>query len=313
MRLLTTLSGQDKAEAFVAYLLTQQISTHVEPSTAPGEWDVWIRDEDRLRDARLELTEYLLNPDDPRYAKAVQDAQRILREQRLQAAERQRNVHSGRTVFRSSSGRLPPITLTLLILATAVSLITNFMKPKNSFGIMMMEQLSFVSVKDFQESKSNPAASLLKGEFWRTITPIFPHGFTFHLLFNALAIAQLGRIVERLEGSARFLCLVLISAILSNLLQGLMPKEYFGAPFFGGLSGVVYAIFGYIWIKTSLRPDMGLSLSPTTVAIMVGWMVLGFFWKESQMANLAHLGGFLTGIALGWLAAQDTGVRIGKK
>ncbi len=324
MRLLTTLTGQEKAEAFVAYLLTQQISTHVEPSAAPGEWDIWIRDEDRLREARQELTDYLLYPNDPKYSDAIRDAQRILKERRQQQAERQKQIKSGRNVFQSTSNRVPPITLTLLILATLVSLITNFMKPgpENSFGTTMLEQLRFVSRSDYMASVlssgnadgvGDPAASLKKGEFWRAITPIFAHGFPFHLIFNAIALLQLGRIVEPMEGSFRYLCLVLVSAIFSNMLQGLVPESFYGYPFFGGLSGVVYAVFGFLWIKTTLRPDVGIMLSPTTVAIMLGWMVLGFLWKDSHMANLAHLGGLLAGGAFGWFAANDKGFRFGKK
>jgi GlpG protein len=136
------------------------------------------------------------------------------------------------------------------------------------------------------------------------VTPIFLHGFTFHLLFNVLALAQLGRIVERIEGSVRFAWMVLVMAVLSNLFQGLMPVNLMGYHRFGGLSGVVYGVFAYLWIKSILRPDMGIILSNTSVAIMLGWLLLGFTGSVGGIANLAHLGGLLTGVVLAVILAN---------
>ena len=69
MRSLTTLEGKSDAEAFVAYLLTLGISTHVEPASSPMDarfqngpasettkpdlWEVWIKNEDRLAQAKI--------------------------------------------------------------------------------------------------------------------------------------------------------------------------------------------------------------------------------------------------------------------
>ena len=78
MRSLTTIDGKPDAEAFVAYLLTVGISTHVEPASDPlsktftenpsgntrentpgisttrptDAWEVWIKNEDRLPQAK---------------------------------------------------------------------------------------------------------------------------------------------------------------------------------------------------------------------------------------------------------------------
>jgi len=81
MRSLTTIEGKSDAESFVAYLLTLGISTHVEPvSTAvvpganastPDSWEVWIKNEDRLDQAKQELAEFHSNPKDPKYATAL--------------------------------------------------------------------------------------------------------------------------------------------------------------------------------------------------------------------------------------------------
>ncbi len=236
MRLLATVTGQTKAEALVAYLLTRQISTHVEATSATDQWEVWIRDEDRMVEARKELDAFLENPNDGKYGDAVRQAQQLLEEQRKKRQENARKIQSGRKVFRDGyqSGSVPPITLIVVILASIVSLFTNFMNPRssNTVGNVMMEELMFVSPRDYAQQGKDPAASLKKGQLWRVVTPIFPHGDTFHLLFNVMAIIQLGKIVERMEGTGRYAMLLLISAVFSSLLQGLMPERWLGSPFF---------------------------------------------------------------------------------
>ncbi len=310
MRLLATISEQSKAEAFVAYLLTQQISTHVEPASPDDQWELWIRDEDRLDEARKELNDYLASPDNSKYQEAVRQAQRIVQEKRKQRQEASRNVKTGRSVFRGGpqgTGRVPPITLFLIIISAIISLVTNFMDPMdgNEFGNLVLDEIQFVSTRDFLMTKNDPAASLKKGEVWRLFTPIFPHGNTMHLLFNVLALIQLGQIVERMEGTFRFAFLVLITAIFSSLLQGLLPEKFFGYPFFGGLSGVVFGLFGFLLMKSNLRPEMGVRLSQISVVIMLVWMVAGFTGMMGPIANMAHLGGFIAGITLAYWDAQQ--------
>ena len=333
MRMLATISGQAKAEALVAYLLTLQISTHVEPSKPKGEpskpegepgkpegeWEVWIREEDRLNDARSELSAFLVNPDDPKYADAISKAQQIISEKKQQRVQATRNVKTGRTLFRGgpmgAGGGIPPVTLTLLVLASLVSLLTNFMRPgeHNLLGKTILEEMEFVSHDDyFKKGKCDPAASLKKGELWRVITPMFPHGNTFHLLFNILAMIQLGRIVERMEGTFRYVLLVILTGVFSSLLQGLLPERFFGFPFFGGLSGVVYGVFGFLLVKTYLRPEMGIRLSQTSVMIMLGWLALGFTNQMGPIANMAHLGGLLGGAFIAFLDVQQS-IASGKK
>ncbi len=320
MRLLTTIPSKSKAESLVAFLLTRQISTHVESGRPDDHWEVWIRDEDRLDEAQRELASYLENPNDPRYVDAIRDAQQIIQEKRKQRLEASRNVKTGRALFRNGpggpigGGGIPPITLTLIVVASIVSLITNFMKPgdQNTFGKTMLDELQFVSTQDYLTHQLDPAASLKKGEIWRVITPMFPHGNTFHLLFNVLAIIQLGRIVERMEGTFRYAILVLLTGIFSSLLQGLLPLQFLGYPFFGGLSGVVYGVFGFLLVKSYLRTDLGIRLAQTSVIIMLGWLVLGFTGQMGPIANMAHLGGLLAGAFLGYLDAIQAKA-IGKK
>lgn len=110
------------------------------------------------------------------------------------------------------------------------------------------EKLSFVSVDDYLKSDRDPAASLKRGELWRMVTPIFLHLSMIHLAMNMFVMVSLGRIVERWVGTPRFALFVLLLAVGSNLLQGLSPAWMHGSPAFGGISGVLYGSFGYVWV-----------------------------------------------------------------
>lgn len=327
MRSLTTLDGQANTEAFVAYLLTRNISTHVEPTDeSKSRWEVWIRDEDKLPEAQQELDLFLLDPGNPRYQQAVRDARSILKEQRDQAAARQRNIQTPREIQRNSSfgGAIPPLTLTLIILCSVLSVLSNFSKPRSPLGNSIVKQLMFADLNKYERTK-DPAVSLKEYQWWRVLTPMFLHGDPIHLIMNMLALASLGRITERLEGSMRFFALIIAFAIGSHLPQGLLPQNILGirglsgTPVFVGISGVVLGLFGYIATKTYLRRDLGFALSPSSY-FMVGLILfLGFAGDIAgsggglRMANFAHLGGLVTGIAIGWVMSSPSFDRYRRK
>ena len=309
MRHLTTITGKSKAESFVAYLLTLDISTHVEPTVDQNEWDIWVRDEDRLEIAKQESQQFLASPDDTKYRQAVDQAKVILKEKKQKSSERQKNIQFPPSRMNPDlfGGSLPPLTLTLIILCVFLSLVSTFSNPgpENLLGNFVMKQLMFVDM-GLYKLNGDAAASLKQGELWRILTPAFLHGHPIHLLINMLSLASLGRLTERLEGIGRFAMIILIIAIGSHLLQGLMPIKWFGSPNFVGISGVVFGLLGYMGMKTTLRPDLGFQL-PRQVYIMTALiLVFGFSggMQDFQMANLAHLGGLISGVAIGFVMSD---------
>ena len=126
---------------------------------------------------------------------------------------------------------------------------------------------------------------------WRLVTPAFLHFSILHILFNCWWVAELGGLIEKKEKPLFFFVLVLLSAVGSNCLQYFVT----GISAFGGLSGVVYALFGYLWIMAKFNPMSGYWLRQDIVVWMLGWMALGFF-GYFNMANFGHLGGLLMGV-----------------
>ncbi len=315
MRSLGQIDGRKPTERFVAYLLTLKIKTHIEGVDGQADrWEVWVRNEDQMSVARKELDRFLLNPSDASYDAAMKEATRLLEEEqrtKLAAAKNIRRVEMSRP-NRLVGGRVPPLTLTLAILAAVVSLVSGFMNPRenNKWGQTVKNELSFVEPAAFVSSNGDPAASLKRGELWRVITPIFLHGSMLHLAMNLMLLVSLGRLTERIQGTPKFALFVLMLAVFPNLLQGLSPEWMRGSPNFVGISGVVYGLFGYIWIRSILHPEMGVVIPMPMVVVFVGMIFFGLAVGISEaipgwrLADLCHLGGLLVGIAVAYASEQ---------
>jgi len=149
----------------------------------------------------------------------------------------------------------------------------------------------------------NPSQSVLSffitlpfdyGESWRFVTPAFLHFSLLHLTFNLLWWWQLAGIVEKEQGRLRLMVVFLCSAIASNLAQ-----FYLVGPYFGGLSGVVYALVGYCWLFGLLNKNSKVNLPNAYFLFLLAWLALGFVnLLPVNVANYAHLIGLLSGLVL---------------
>ncbi len=311
MRCLGEIDGRKRAETFVAYLLTESISTQIEcVDESSDRWELWIREEDQLPTARAALDAFLANPSDQKYLSAIHKASEILAQKekaRLRAAKNIRRVNPSGARLSVTRGPVPPLTLTLTILCVVIGLLTSFGNPKstNEWGTAIEEQLSFVTRASYAVA-GDPLADIKRGQVWRIITPIFLHGDILHLAMNMFVLVSFGRIVENWLGTPRFAIFVLALAVLPNLLQGLSPAGMQGSPFFVGISGVLYGFFGYVWVRTTLNPSLGISIPLPMILILVGIVVFGLagLFPNWHLAHLCHFGGLIVGAAVGFASEQ---------
>lgn len=142
--------------------------------------------------------------------------------------------------------------------------------------------------------------ALAEGQFWRLLTPIFLHFGIFHLAFNSLWVWEFGRRIEGFAGSLHFTVIVLLTGIGSNLGQYLWE----GPSLFGGMSGVLYGLLGYLWIRQKVQPQPELALPPGIVGFLLAWLLICMtgivdLLMGGRIANAAHASGLVLGMILG--------------
>ncbi|MDM3870314.1 rhomboid family intramembrane serine protease [Porticoccus sp. W117] len=139
---------------------------------------------------------------------------------------------------------------------------------------------------------------------WRWLTPIFLHFGISHVVFNCLWLWVFGSRLEHVLGSAKLLLLITLTGLGGNIAQYLWSQSVS----FGGMSGVVFGLMGYLCVRQKLKPHPLLNLPPMLYGIMFIFLVLGItgtLWQlfGSAIANGAHLGGLLTGMALALMSS----------
>ena len=128
---------------------------------------------------------------------------------------------------------------------------------------------------------------------------MFLHFGWMHIVFNLLWTWEVGRRIEQLAGTSTLAAVVLVSSLIANLTQYVMS----GPGLFGGMSGVVFGLLGFAFVwDRGMKPATG--LVPGIYAFMLVFLVLGFtgvfnFLGEGALANGAHLGGLVAGLATG--------------
>jgi rhomboid protease GluP len=136
------------------------------------------------------------------------------------------------------------------------------------------------------------------GSYWALLTSSFVHVELWHLVANLYWLWTLGRCLELVLGPIRFLLLVLASSFVSSAFQ-LAISDDTGI----GASGVVYALFGFMWICRSRIPEVCAVLDARTITLFVGWQLFCFAlsFKGVPIGNAAHVSGFVLGTLLGGL------------
>jgi GlpG protein len=141
---------------------------------------------------------------------------------------------------------------------------------------------------------------IIHGQVWRLITPIFIHLSILHILFNMLWFKDLGYLIEYKFGKNDLLILIVVSGILSNLLQYCI-----GGPQFGGMSGVLYAMLGFVWVYKKIHHDFDFALPSRDITIMIGWLLVCLTGLLGPIANGAHAGGLFVGMLYAVIKAPE--------
>ena len=193
-----------------------------------------------------------------------------------------------------------PVSTGLLLASIAVTLYTGLGSEREH-----VSAFTIASLPKPDEVGWTRYGDLRAGQIWRLFTPILLHFHPFHLLFNLFWLNDLGGPTERFQGSWRFAGFLAFCAAVSNLAQ----LQFGYSPNFGGLSGIIYALVGYLWLRGRADPSSGINMPRGLVIFFVIWLILGFTGLLTgvvgggAIANYCHLGGFAAGALYGYIAA----------
>lgn len=270
---------QPLAQRFVDYLRSQGIACLLDEWE--GEtWRLIVLEDGKAERALRELALYINDPEHERYHVLSWEDDRPLPSMAIQSMPS--------SYWRRLWGGTGLVTAIVMIVCVL---------------IFLLMSLDFQAVVDRMLFLDLDKGVSWHSPWWRLVSPALLHFSLAHLVFNLLWWWQLGREIEANHGGIRLFNIGMAAAIVSDLMQ-----YYWRGPMFGGLSGVVFALAGYVWIYPKINDAVAYRLHPAIVRALLIWMFLGalgvFDVVFGQMANAAHLGGLLTGMVLAVIYAM---------
>jgi len=136
-------------------------------------------------------------------------------------------------------------------------------------------------------------------QIYRFITSMFLHADAIHLLMNCYAIYVLGKAIEQIMGTKKFLVIYFVAGIFGSIASFILtPNPSVGA------SGGIFGFFGvhiYLYLR---KPEVYKQIFGTSIfTILAINLVFGF--TNGRIDNFAHIGGLVGGL----LASFAVGLR----
>src|ERR1700719_4477407 len=149
---------------------------------------------------------------------------------------------------------------------------------------------------------------VLSGQWWRLLTATFVHVGLLHIATNMWCLWNLGLLGEPLLGPGGLIAVYLVTGIAGNLLSlfsNVFYRDYISVG--AGASGAVFGIAGILIVLLSNKklpiPAFELNrLRRSVIQFAVLNLVIGIganFTSIVRIDNHVHIGGFLSGLALG--------------
>jgi len=300
MRPIGTLDDRREAELLGDYLLTLGVRNEVREGRQG--WIVWVLHDDDMERGIAEFEAFQNNPEHERYRNVKREAAGIRRDAERTNKKRMSNIISLRQGWfaqttAASRGlanrarKTGKVAGVMILLSVLVALFTQLGEDHNAF----LDALFLAPVADLLLGGSSTGLSrVMHGEVWRLFTPMFIHFGLLHIAFNMYWLHYLGSHIEEHKGALKMIGIVLATAVGSNLAQ-----YWWTGPYSGGMSGVNYGLFGYVWMKALFAPGEDLAIQKTTVYVLVAWLFICMTGWVGPIGNAAHVAGLVIGMLLG--------------
>lgn len=131
------------------------------------------------------------------------------------------------------------------------------------------------------------------GEIWRILTGPYFHYSIFHFLVNSVLLLFIGTITWSVLGKVS-----VITFIIGNIAGSYLQMTFGGDLFnnFGGISGGVYALFGFLIVFSIIDKNV---LPKGFPLLLFNVAIIGIFGSEITSINAAttaHIGGLIVGM-----------------
>lgn len=166
-------------------------------------------------------------------------------------------------------------------------------------------------------------------EWWRLVTACFLHFGVLHLILNLFALYQISQVVERLFGNICFSVIYFGCGLTASLASLVVHPNAVSVGASGAVFGLYGALLGYLMRERNVIPRTVVSRLATGALLILAYNVLYGLLAYVEQAGqellhpersggvridqTAHLGGFLSGLVFGYLAALplEPGRRLG--
>lgn len=291
MRTIGNLPDEAQARRFGDYLVAHGIRNEVEPD-ADAAWTVWIMDEDQVTAALAGLERFRADPDAEEFRNARSAAAKAREAEAQEMADYRRRVRTRQSLFPKLGGYgVGPLTFGLIFLCIAVAVYSKLGYDR--------ESLKGLFLADPENANGTFLPEVRAGDYWRLISPIFIHFGPLHLLFNMMWLYQLGCMIEARRGTFQLALLVTVTGTCPMLAQYLAS----GPGYVGGMSGVVYGLAGYVWMRGKYDRASGLYLDAQSIQWLLIWLVICYSKLVGNVANTAHIAGLVIGVVWGRVSA----------
>jgi rhomboid protease GluP len=139
---------------------------------------------------------------------------------------------------------------------------------------------------------------IMRGQYWRLITPVLLHGSILHIGFNMYALYIFGPGLERHYGRWRFLILYLLGGFAGNVLSFVFSPAYSL-----GSSTAIFGLLGaegvFLYQNRELFGKNAQRALVNIVVVGAANLVIGMY---PGIDNWGHVGGLLGGVSFAWLA-----------
>jgi membrane associated rhomboid family serine protease len=144
-----------------------------------------------------------------------------------------------------------------------------------------------------------PITEIWSGHYIGLFTSVFVHVGLLHLLFDMYWLVRLGRVLEQTLHPLVYALFFLIATVVSSGAQ-IALSSVIGV----GASGIGYAMFGLLWAGRARYPTWRTVATRENLNLFIIWgifCVITTWAHVMDIGNAAHGGGFLFGLAVGYL------------